>query len=100
MKNTNYQNWRRDRKFTLPHVYKRNLMCYFKPFPQRKQGPDDFSGELYQTFRENTKPTKTLWKKKRRQTFLNLFSGISFTPIPEPDKKSSKETKTVGQCPL
>lgn len=64
-------------------------------------GPGDFSGEMYEMFRDNTKPTQSS-KKQRRQTFLNLFSGISCTPtLPKPDKERKKQiNKNYKSMPL
>ena len=64
-------------------------------------GAGDFSGELYQTFRDNTKAIQTS-KKQRRQTYLNLFPGISFTPtLPKPDKERKKQiNKNYKPIPL
>lgn len=64
-------------------------------------GAGDFARELYQTFRDNTKPIQTS-KKQRGQTYLNLFSGISFTPtLPKPDKERKKQiNKKYKSIPL
>ena len=67
-----------------------------KNLPTNKsQGPDSFTGEFYQTIREDLTP-QTLLKYAEGGTLPNSFYEATITLIPKPDKDVTKK-KTTGQ---
>ena len=59
-----------------------------KNLPKNKSpGPDGFTGEFYQTFKEefNAYPSKTLSKNFRGRNNPNSFYEATITLIPKPD---------------
>ena len=62
-----------------------------KNFPKYKSpGPDDFTGEFYQIFREEIIPIipKIFQKTEEERTLPNYFYKATITLIPEPNKDS------------
>jgi hypothetical protein len=71
-----------------------------KSLPKNKSpGPDGFSAEFYQSWKEELIPMslKLFHKLEREGVLPNSFYGISITLISKPDKYRTKKKRIIGQ---
>ena len=98
-------------KFNLPKLNQKEIEIMNNPitsteieaviknFPQSKSPRQDgFTGEFYQTFREELMPIflQLFQKTAKERTLLNSFYEATITLIPKSDKDNTKK-KTTGQ---
>ena len=71
-----------------------SIKAGIKNLPNNKSpGPDGFTGEIYQTFRDELMPIllKLFQKVAEEETLPNLFYEATITLTPKPDKDNTKK---------
>ena len=89
----------RNRNYEPPN-YKLHIEAVIEKFPKAKSlGPGGFTGEFYQTFREEIMPIllKLFQKIAEEGIFSNSFYEATITLKTKPDKDNTHTKTTTGQ---
>ena len=81
-------------------ITRTEMETVIKNLPTNKSpGPDGFTGEFYQTFREEVTPflLKLFQNIAEGGTLPNSFYETTITLIPHPNKDVTQKKKTTGQ---
>ena len=83
----------RNRKFQQTHHKHGSWNCNQKSSNKQSSGPDGFTAEFYQKFREELTPIllKLFQKIAEEAKFPNSFCEATITLIPKPDKDATKK---------
>ena len=76
------------------------IKTVIRNLPENKNlGPDGFTAEFYQKFREELTPIllKLFQKIAEEGKLQNSFCEATLTLIPKPDKDATQKKKTAGQ---
>ena len=79
---------------TMNSITSNEIEAVMKNLSKNKSpGPDGFTGEFYQTFREELMPNllKLFQKMSEEGTLPNSFYEATIIPIPNPDKDNTKK---------
>jgi hypothetical protein len=78
-------------------ITQNEIEAAIKSFQKKKKipGPDGFTAEFYQIFKEELISTliKLIYKIEREETLPKSFYEVNITVIPKPDKDTSKRGK-------
>ena len=77
------------------------IKTVIKNLPKNKgPGPEGFTGEFYQTFREELMPIflKLFQKIADWGTFTDFFYKATITLITKPGKDNTQKRKITGKC--
>ena len=91
-----WQQWSLKEVMTITSM---EIKTVIRNFPANKSpGPDGFTAEFYQKFREELTPIvlKLFQKTTEKGKFPNSFYEATITLIPKPDKDATKK-KTTDQ---
>ena len=99
-------------KFSLPRLNQEEIEIMINPItsteseaviknlPRNKSpGPDGFTGEFYQIFREELILLKLFQKIAEKGTLPNSFYEATITLIPKPDKDNRQKRKLQANIP-